>query len=67
MPEADKIKAKSIDGIGWVAVNVAAWGNDNHAFGKVRMIADGSALYPRALGVDTDLTARGMGVPSATR
>jgi len=66
--EADKIKARRVDEIWCLSVNdafvMAAWGKDNKAFGKVRMIADGSALYTRALGVETDLTARGMGVRS---
>lgn len=68
MQEADKIKAKGIHEIWCLSVNdafvMAAWGRDNKAFGKVRMIADGSALYTKALGVDMDLTARGMGVRS---
>jgi len=66
--EADKIKAKRVDEIWCVSVNdafvMAAWGKDNKAFGKVRMMADGSALYTTALGVEMDLTARGMGVRS---
>jgi len=66
--EADKIKARRVDEIWCLSVNdafvMAAWGKDNKAFGKVRMISDGSALYTRALGVETDLTARGMGVRS---
>jgi len=66
--EADKIKAKGIHEIWCLSVNdafvMAAWGRDNKAFGKVRMMADGSALYTKALGVDIDLTARGMGVRS---
>jgi peroxiredoxin len=65
---ADKIKAKGIDEIWCLSVNdafvMAAWGKDNKAFGKVRMMADGSAVYTKALGVETDLTARGMGVRS---
>ena len=68
MQEADKIKAKRVDEIWCLSVNdafvMAAWGKDNEAFGKVRMMADGSALYTKALGVEMDLTARGMGVRS---
>ena len=68
MQDADKIKAKKIDEIWCISVNdafvMAAWGKDNKAFGKVRMMADGSALYTKALGVDLDLIARGMGVRS---
>lgn len=43
---------------------MAAWGKDNNAAGKVRMIADGNAQYSQALGLEVDLTARGMGVRS---
>jgi peroxiredoxin len=66
--EADKIKAKGIDEIWCVSVNdafvMAAWGKDNNAFGKVRMMADGNAEYTKALGLETDLTARGMWIRS---
>ena len=68
MQAADQIKAKKVDEIWCVSVNdafvMAAWGKDNKAFGKVRMMADGSALYAKALGVELDLVARGMGVRS---
>jgi peroxiredoxin len=66
--EAAKLKAKGVDEIWCLSVNdamvMAAWGKDNNAFGKVRMMGDGSALYTKALGLDMDLTARGMGVRS---
>lgn len=68
MQEAEKFKSKGVDEIWCIAVNdamvMAAWGKDNEAFGKVRMMGDGSALYTKALGLDTDLTARGMGIRS---
>jgi peroxiredoxin len=64
--EADKIKAKKVDEIWCVSVNdamvMAAWGKDLKAIGKVRMMGDGSALYTKALGLELDLVARGMGV-----
>jgi peroxiredoxin len=64
--QADALKKKGVDEIWCLSVNdamvMAAWGKDNQAFGKVRMMGDGSALYTKALGLDTDLTARGMGV-----
>jgi len=41
---------------------MGAWGRDQHVAGKVRMIADGSAEYTRKLGLELDLTARGMGM-----
>jgi len=43
---------------------MGAWGKDQHAGGKVRMMADGSATLTKALGLELDLTARGMGVRS---
>jgi peroxiredoxin len=66
--EAGTLKAKGIDEIWCISVNdamvMAAWGKDNHAAGKVRMMGDGSATYTRALGLDMDLIARGMGIRS---
>jgi peroxiredoxin len=62
----DKLKAKGVDTIACMSVNDAfvmgAWGRDQRADGKVRMLADGSADYTKALGLELDLTARGMGV-----
>jgi glutaredoxin/glutathione-dependent peroxiredoxin len=43
---------------------MAAWGRDQHAIGKIRMLGDGSADFARKLGLDTDLTKSGMGVRS---
>jgi peroxiredoxin len=64
----DKLKAKGVDEIWCISVNDAfvmgAWGKDQHAGGKVRMMADGSATLTKALGLELDLTARGMGVRS---
>ena len=39
-----------------------AWGKDQHTGHKIRMLADGSADYTKALGLPMDLTARGMGM-----
>jgi len=63
-----QLKAKNVDEVWCVAVNDAfvmgAWGREQKASGKVRMMADGSAKFTRALGLDMDLTERGMGVRS---
>jgi peroxiredoxin len=60
------LKAKGVDEIWCVATNDAfvmgAWGKDQKTDGKVRMLADGSAAYTKALGLELDLVARGMGV-----
>jgi glutaredoxin/glutathione-dependent peroxiredoxin len=62
----DALKAKGVDEIWCLSVNDAfvmgAWGRDQGATGKVRMMADGSADYTKKLGLELDLTARGMGV-----
>ena len=64
----DKLKAAGVDDIFCLATNDAyvmgAWGRDQHAGGKVRMMADGSATFTNAVGLPLDLTARGMGVRS---
>ncbi len=68
LEQHDAFKAKGIDEIWCVAVNDAfvmgAWGRDQHTAGKVRMMADGSADFTKKLGLEFDLTARGMGVRS---
>jgi peroxiredoxin len=64
----DALKAVGVDEIWCVSVNDAfvmgAWGRDQHAGGKVRMMADGSADFAKATGLTLDLTARGMGLRS---
>jgi peroxiredoxin len=65
----DELKAAGVDEVWCVSVNDAfvmgAWGRDQQATGKVRMMADGSAEFSTALGLQLDLTARGMGVRSS--
>ncbi|MCW5620337.1 MAG: peroxiredoxin [Burkholderiales bacterium] len=65
---AGKLKSAKVDEIWCVSVNDAfvmgAWGREQGAKGKVRMMADGSAELTRALGLELDLTARGLGVRS---
>lgn len=64
----DALKAKGIDEIWCISVNDAfvmgAWSRDQHAAGKVRMMADGSGDFTKKAGLELDLTARGMGVRS---
>lgn len=65
---AQALKDKGVDEIWCVAVNDAfvmgAWGREQNTAGKVRMLADGSAQWTRALGLELDLNARGLGVRS---
>lgn len=65
---AEAIKAKGVDEIACVAVNDAfvmdAWGKQHNADDQVMMIADGSAHFSKAIGLELDLDARGMGLRS---
>jgi peroxiredoxin len=65
---ADQLKAKGVDEIWCISVNDAfvmgAWGRDQKATGIVRMMADGSAAFTKALGLEFDLVAKGFGVRS---
>jgi len=40
------------------------WAKDSKADGKILMLADGSAEFVKKIGLDIDLTARGLGVRS---
>ena len=66
--KAADLKAAGVDEIWCVSVNDAfvmgAWGREQKALGKVRMMADGSADFAKATGLTLDLTARGMGLRS---
>ena len=63
---AKDLKAKGVDAIVCLSVNdafvMAAWGRDQNVGGKVDLVADGSANFSKATGLDIDLTAKGMGV-----
>jgi peroxiredoxin len=65
---ADTIKAKGIDAIACTAVNdvfvMDAWGKSAGADGKVVMLADGSANFAKKLGLEMDLSERGLGMRS---
>ncbi len=62
----DKLKAKGVDEMLCMSVNdpfvMGAWATDQKAGGKVRMMADGSGTYTKALGLELDLIARGLGM-----
>ena len=66
--QADAFKAAGVDEIWCVAVNDAfvmgAWGREQKAGGKVRMIADGDAALAKALGLTLDLNGKGLGLRS---
>jgi peroxiredoxin len=63
---AAALKAKGIDTIACTAANdvfvMSAWGKDQNTGDNVTMLADGSAAFAKALGLELDLTGRGMGL-----
>jgi peroxiredoxin (alkyl hydroperoxide reductase subunit C) len=65
---AEAILAKGADCIVCMAVNdpfvMAAWGKDQEVEGKITMLADGSGAFTKAMGLELDLVARGLGVRS---
>jgi peroxiredoxin len=68
LEHADALKAKGIDEIVCTSVNDAfvmqAWGQNQQADGKVVMLADGDAALTKALGLELDLTGKGLGLRS---
>lgn len=68
LKQSDALKARGIDEICCVSVNDAfvmgAWAREQNAAGKIRMMADGSGEFTKALGLENDLISRGMGLRS---
>jgi peroxiredoxin (alkyl hydroperoxide reductase subunit C) len=66
--KAAEFKAKGVDAIACVAVNdvfvMSAWAKDQGVGDQIVMLADGSAQFTKALGLELDLIGRGLGVRS---
>ncbi|KAH7618129.1 hypothetical protein Ndes2526B_g07040 [Nannochloris sp. 'desiccata'] len=66
--KADELKSKGVDTIACISVNDAfvmdAWGKSVGADGKILMLADGSAVFAKAIGAELDLNDKGLGVRS---
>lgn len=64
----EELKSKGVDTIACTAVNdvfvLDKWAKDTGAAGKIDMLADGSATFAKALGLDIDLSNFGLGVRS---
>ncbi|MEL6225799.1 MAG: peroxiredoxin [Pseudomonadota bacterium] len=64
----EELKGKGCDAVACTAVNdvfvLNNWAGDTGANGKIEMLADGSADFAKALGLEIDLTSRGLGVRS---
>jgi peroxiredoxin len=69
--KAAELKGKGIQAIACVSVNDAfvmdAWGKSQGAGDKVMMIADGNGDFTRAMGLELDGTANGLGKRSQRR
>lgn len=63
---ADGFAEKGVNALVCMSVNDAfvmgAWARDQNVDDKIVMLADGSAILTKALGLELDLTARGLGV-----
>jgi peroxiredoxin len=64
----DELKSKKFDVIACTAVNdifvLTNWAHDSKADEKILMLADGSAEFAKKVGLDVDMTERGMGIRS---
>jgi peroxiredoxin len=62
---AEEIKAKGVDTIACVAVNdhhvMGAWGNARGTGDQILLLADGNGDFARAMGLEADISAFGMG------
>jgi peroxiredoxin (alkyl hydroperoxide reductase subunit C) len=65
LDKLEAIQAKGVDAVICMSVNDAfvmrAWEKDQGVDGRIVLLADGSALFTRALGLECDLSARGLG------
>ena len=65
---AGEIRAKGVDTIACVAVNdpfvMGAWGRERKVGDGVLMLADGNGEFARAMGLEADLSAAGLGLRS---
>ena len=63
--KAGDLRAKGVQEIVCLSVNDAfvmgAWGKDQGAGGKVRMVADGNGEFTKAVGLELDASGFGMG------
>jgi peroxiredoxin (alkyl hydroperoxide reductase subunit C) len=66
--QAAAFKERGIDSIICLAVNDAfvmgAWAKAQNVGPEITMLADGSAMFTKALGLELDLVSRGLGVRS---
>ncbi|MEL6287319.1 MAG: peroxiredoxin [Pseudomonadota bacterium] len=68
LSHADELAAKGVDTIACLAVNdpfvVEQWKQASDPSGKITFLADGSAEFTKAIGMDIDLGPHGLGTRS---
>jgi peroxiredoxin len=61
-----QLTAKKVDEVWCVALNdgfvMAAWGREQNAIGKIRMLGDGNGELTKKLGLEVDLARAGLGL-----
>jgi glutaredoxin/glutathione-dependent peroxiredoxin len=64
----DALKKKGFDIVACTSTNdifvLTNWAKDSKADGKIMMLADGSGEFVKKIGLDIDLSARGLGLRS---
>lgn len=64
----DALRAKGVESVACIAVNdvfvMGAWAKEQGVDERVTMLADGSGAFTKALGLELDLVARGLGIRS---
>ena len=64
----DALRTKGVDAVACIATNdvfvMDAWAKSQGTEGKVDLLADGSGEFTKAMGLEFDLSARGLGVRS---
>lgn len=64
--QADSIMGKGVDEIAVVSVNdvfvMDAWSGMSNAEGKIRFLSDPNADFAKSIGMELDLTERGLGM-----
>lgn len=63
LEKLDELKKKKVDEVWCVSVNdgyvMAAWGREQKAIGKIRMLGDGGAEFAKKLGLTVDIPGMG--------
>src|SRR5678816_2516041 len=59
-----ELKSQGVDIVACLSVNdhwvMKAWAEANDAFGKITMLADGQALFSKAIGIDYEIPGMGL-------